>query len=190
MNGDAVMHLNKGLVVLFLRVLKNNKYLKYALFLGVFASGLLVAEHSARQEFSADMGDNLMLYRRYIMDTKGAHLKSIRFIVKENIFIEHIPMHASMLMQVTRDMRDIFPAGSTSKRSRAKSNIWSKSGELEQEFVKNLDNLYLQAEKLHNVATSKDYAAIKKQADILARSCKACHYLYRGIRTEFDDRDF
>ena len=176
--------------VTFLHLLKSNRYFKYLLLLSALGSGLLVAEHSARQEFSADMGDNLMLYRRYIMDTKGAHLKSIRFIVKENIFLEHIPMHASMLMQVTRDMRDIFPAGSTSKKSRAKSNIWNKSGELQPEFVKNLDNLYLQAEKLHDVAMSNDYAAIKKQADILARSCKACHYLYRGIRTEFDDRDF
>ncbi len=176
--------------VLVLHFLKSNRYFKYLLLLSVLGSGLLVAEHAARQEFSADMGDNLMLYRRYIMDTKGAHLKSIRFIVKENIFLEHIPMHASMLMQVTRDMRDIFPTDSTSKKSRAKSNIWKKNGELEDEFVKNLDNLYLQAEKLHDVAMGKDYGAIKKQADILARSCKACHYLYRGIRTEFDDRDF
>ncbi len=184
------MGFKKNNGVTFVQVLKSNRYFKYLLLLSALGSGLLVAEHSARQEFSADMGDNLMLYRRYIMDTKGAHLKSIRFIVKENIFLEHIPMHASMLMQVTRDMRDIFPTGSTSKKSRAKSNIWNKNGELQQEFVKNLDNLYLQAEKLHDVAMGKDYVAIKKQADILARSCKACHYLYRGIRTEFDDRDF
>ena len=99
-------------------------------------------------------------------------------------------MHAEMLMQVTKDMRDIFPAGSTSKKSRAKSNIWRKDGALEPDFINNLDNLYDQALKFHNLALTQDFNAIKKQADVLTKSCKACHYLYRGIRVDRDQRDY
>mgnify|MGYP000426775376 FL=1 len=164
--------------------------LRYLLFLTIFFSGLTVSEHAKHKEFSADLGDNLMLYRRYIMDTKGAHLKSIRFIMKHNIFIEHLPMHAEMLMQVTKDMRDVFPAGSTSKKSRAKSNIWDRQGDIKKDFISKLDNLYDQAKIFHTLALTDDFNGIKKQAEILTRSCKGCHYLYRGIRLERDERDY
>ena len=156
----------------------------------VFFSGLSISEQAGQQTFSADLGGNLMLYRRYIMDTKGAHLKSIRFIIKNNIFVEHLPMHAEMLMQVTKDMRDIFPAGSTSKKSRAKSNIWNKKGDIKKDFIDKLDNLHNQAHKLRDLSLVNDFDGIKKQAEVLTKSCKACHYLYRGIRIERDDRDY
>lgn len=164
--------------------------IRYTLSILVLFSGLTVSEPVNHQEFSADLGDNLMLYRRYIMDTKGAHLKSIRFIMKHNVFIEHIPMHAEMLMQVTHDMKDIFPAGSTSKKSRAKSNIWNKKGNLKKDFVDKLNNLHDQAHKLRDLSLANDFDGIKKQAAVLTKSCKACHYLYRGIRIDRDERDY
>lgn len=164
--------------------------IRYTLLILVLCSGLTVSEPVNHQEFSADLGDNLMLYRRYIMDTKGAHLKSIRFIMKHNVFIEHIPMHAEMLMQVTHDMRDIFPTGSTSKKSRAKSNIWDKKGSIQKDFINKLDNLHFQARKLRDLSLANDFNGIKKQADVLTKSCKACHYLYRGIRIDHDERDY
>ena len=164
--------------------------IRYAFLLTILFSGLTVSEQVNRQEFSADLGDNLMLYRRYIMDTKGAHLKSIRFIMKHNIFVEHLPMHAEMLMQVTKDMRDIFPAGSTSKKSRAKSNIWNKKGDIKKDFIDKLDNLHNQAHKLRDLSLLNDFDGIKKQAEELTKSYKACHYLYRGVRLERDVRDY
>lgn len=174
-------------------VLKHNRLSHFKqglLIVLVFFSGLTVSEHVNHKEFSADLGDNLMLYRRYIMDTKGAHLKSIRFIMKHNIFIEHLPMHAEMLMQVTKDMRDIFPAGSTSKKSRAKSNIWDSQGDIQKDFISKLDNLYEHSKRLRDLSLTNDFQGIKKQAEVLTTSCKGCHYLYRGIRLERDERDY
>ncbi len=169
----------------------NSKYYcRFVLLLGVFFSGLSISEQAGQQTFSSDLGDNLMLYRRYIMDTKGAHLKSIRFIIKNNIFVEHLPMHAEMLMQVTKDMRDIFPAGSTSKKSRAKNNIWNQQGNITQDFVHKLDDLYTQSNRFRELSTTKNFEGIKKQAEVLTKSCKACHYLYRGIRLERSEKDY
>ncbi len=174
----------------WIKVFLKKSIFRYSLSFTVLFSSLTFSGHVNNQEFSVELGDNLMLYRRYIMDTKGAHLKSIRFIMKHNIFIEHLPMHAEMLMQVTKDMRDIFPAGSTSKKSRAKSNIWDKQGNIKNDFIGKLDSLYDQAKRLHDLAVTNDFDGIKKQAEILTKSCKGCHYLYRGIRLDRDERDY
>lgn len=172
------------------RSVKNKHYCHFVLLIGVFFSGLSISEQAGQQTFSADLGDNLMLYRRYIMDTKGAHLKSIRFIIKNNIFVEHLPIHAEMIMQVTKDMRDIFPVGSTSKKSRAKNTIWNRQGKITKDFVDKLDDLYTQAKRFRELSSTNNFVGIKKQAETLTKSCKACHYLYRGIRIERDDRDY
>lgn len=99
-------------------------------------------------------------------------------------------MHAEMLMQVTKDMRDIFPAGSTSKKSRAKSNIWDSQGDIQKDFISKLDNLYEHSKRLRDLSLTNDFQSIKKQAEVLTTSCKGCHYLYRGIRLERDARDY
>jgi cytochrome c556 len=70
----------------------------------------------------------------------------------------------------------LFPKGSTSDKSRAKSEIWEKWDD----FSKDTAQLKKSSSELAEAAAAKNDARVKAKFDDLGKACSTCHKAFRA----------
>jgi cytochrome c556 len=114
--------------------------------------------------------------RQLLMKTQGQAMSEINAKLKTGN-IDGVATDAEMLTRTAREIPELFPAGSTSPKSRAKPEIWQKRAEFEG-YAKSLGE---QSKKVAAIARTKDQAATQAAVAEMGRAaCGACHDAFRG----------
>lgn len=105
--------------------------------------------------------------------------KSIKKAVEEKDYAT-IETKAKDIMGVMDKVPDLFPKGSTSEKSRAHPDIWTKN----EEFRKRAANAKKAAEALSKAAAAKDEAEVNIKVKELGNNregaCGECHKVFRS----------
>lgn len=113
--------------------------------------------------------------RQRLMKSNGANWKDIQDKAKAGE-IEAIAVNAETIAINAMHVPALFPSGTLTEKSNAKPEIWQKRSE----FEAAAKNLQTQAEKLRDVARSKDAAGTQAIVKDFGRNtCGACHTPFR-----------
>ncbi|MGK5090748.1 cytochrome c [Deltaproteobacteria bacterium TL4] len=125
-------------------------------------------------------------YRKIFMDIKGYHHQALKLLVTQNIGLsEQIITHAETLSKMAEDILLLFPKGSLSDKSRTLPSIWDKEGNLVPGFIKQAENMKVEARKLAQIAKTGNRRAVNAQLrNFDSEGCRGCHTLYRGGEDE------
>jgi cytochrome c556 len=141
---------------------------------GGLACGLLAGCASGDKKMSGS-GD-VVADRQQLMKTQGAAMQEITAKLRTGN-VEGVATNADTLTSTAPQIPALFPAGSTSPKSRAKPEIWQKKAEFDG-YAKNLET---QAKRVAQLARTKDQAATQAAVTEMGRTtCGACHNAFRG----------
>jgi cytochrome c556 len=141
---------------------------------GGLAAGLLAGCASGDKKM-AGSGD-VVADRQQLMKRQGQAMTDITAKLRAGN-VEAVAADADVLVSTSKQIPGLFPAGSTSPKSRAKPEIWQKRAE----FEGNAKNLETQATKVAALARAKDQAATQAAVTEMGRTtCGACHNAFRG----------
>ncbi|NIT04045.1 cytochrome c, partial [Candidatus Saccharibacteria bacterium] len=85
---------------------------------------------------------------------------------------------AKVVVQNMEKLADLFPKGSTSDKSRAKTEIWDKWDD----FKKKLTSAKEAAQTLADAAATKDQPKTGEAFKAFGKVCGSCHKPYRAPR--------
>lgn len=152
-----------------------------AMTMTVLAGGLAVGlvagcTSSSPQPSGVARTGDVVADRQLLMKTQGQAMSEINAKLKTGN-IDGVASDAATLGRTAREIPALFPAGSTSPKSRAKPEIWQKRAEFDN-YAKNLE---AQSRKVAEVARTKDQAATQAAVTEMGRTtCGACHNAFRG----------
>jgi cytochrome c556 len=109
----------------------------------------------------------------------GAAFKAISDELKKSVPSRPlIKQYAAQIEDLSKQQRFWFPVGSGPQpdvKTKAKAEIWTKPGEFTQAQI----DFMHEAEKLLEVVTAGELAAIKSQYQVLGNTCQGCHKQFR-----------
>lgn len=143
------------------------------LVVGGLAVGLLAGCASGDKKM-ASSGD-VIADRQKLMKTQGAAMQEITAKLRAGN-IEGVAMNADTLVGTAPQIPALFPAGSTSPKSRAKPEIWQKKAEFDG-YAKELET---QAKKVAALSRAKDPGTQAAVTEMGRTTCGACHNAFRG----------
>ena len=143
--------------------------------MGVLKTVLLIAVMSFSQLSFADAKTEVA-YRQAVMKSIGGHMSAIVVILKNQVHQGDLALHASGIAGLAEVAPEVFPAGSTSEKSKAKANIWEDA----EGFGEAMDRFVAAADDMADAAKSGDMALIGKSVQALGGSCKGCHDEYQA----------
>lgn len=116
--------------------------------------------------------EDVIKERRKLMKSNGKTVKAIKKAVKKKDYAT-IEAKAKVIAANMKKLPNLFPEGSTSKKSRAKAAIWKKWDR----FMRGTNSNKEVAEFLAEAAAAKD----GEKVAILAKGidCKSCHKSFR-----------
>ena len=118
--------------------------------------------------------DEVIKERQKLMRSNDKQVKAIKKAITRKDF-GAVETSANRIVANIGNMLDLFPRGSTSKKSKAKVEIWEKW----EEFTQNRTKLVQAAEALAKAAAAKDEAQVSLQAKAVGLwdtgACGACH---------------
>jgi len=124
---------------------------------------------------SAMKSANPVADRQRLMKLVGANWADIQAKVK-NSNVEGVAVNAETLAVMAGHIPALFPPGSLTDQSKAKSEIWQKWPEFEASAA----NLETMAAKLRDASRAKDAAAVEGIVkEFGAKACGACHTPFR-----------
>jgi len=113
--------------------------------------------------------------RQRLMKLNGASWADAQAKLKAGN-VEAVAVNAETMALIATQIVALFPEGSLTDKSKAKPEIWQKWPE----FEAAVKNYGVQAEKLRDVARSKDQAATEAVAKEFGRqACGTCHQPFR-----------
>ena len=116
--------------------------------------------------------EGIIKYRKNVMKTNAGHMGAIMDILKNHLPLEtHVVDHARSINQNSKMILSMFPKGSDSGDTKAKTLIWknwSKFETVSKAFVR-------ESAKLVKVAESGDMKAFAKQVRATGKTCGGCH---------------
>ena len=116
--------------------------------------------------------EGIIKYRKKVMKTSAGHMGAIMDILKNHLPLEtHVVDHARSIDQNSKMILSMFPKGSDSGETKAKTSIWknwSKFETVSKAFVR-------ESTKLVKVAESGDMKAFAKQVRATGKTCGGCH---------------
>jgi len=115
--------------------------------------------------------------RQKIMKNNEAAAKALNKAVEEKDYAT-VELKAKEIAGDAAQIPDLFPKGSTSDKSRAKSEIWEKWDE----FTKDAAQLKKTSSELAEAAAAKDATKVKAKFDDLGNACDSCHKPFRAKR--------
>lgn len=141
-----------------------------AVILGV---GLLAAACASTMQ--AKSPEQLVSERQELMKKHGKAWKGVQDSAKANN-LPGVATNADTIATNAKQIVALFPAGSTTEKSKAKSEIWQKFGEFEA-AAKNLET---QSVKLRDTARTGNAAATNAVIKDYGRvACGSCHTPFR-----------
>ena len=136
-----------------------------------FVNGLLVLSCLGVGQFALADGEVEAKYRESVMESSGGHLSSMATILKNQVHMDDIVMHARGLAGLADIAPEIFPEGSNSEKSKALAAVWENPAE----FSKAMDRFIDAAEGMALAAATEDMSEIGPAIQALGGSCKGCH---------------
>ena len=116
--------------------------------------------------------EGIIKYRKNVMKTNAGHMGAIMDILKNHLPLEtHVVDHARSINQNSKMILSMFPKGSDSGDTKAKTSIWknwSKFETVSKAFVR-------ESAKLVKVGESGDMKAFAKQVRAIGKTCGGCH---------------
>lgn len=140
---------------------------------GGLAAGLLAGCASGDKKM-AGSGD-VVADRQQLMKRQGQAMTDITAKLRAGN-VEAVAADADILSQTSKQIPALFPAGSTSPKSRAKPEIWQKRSEFEG-YAKSLED---QSKKVAGLARAKDPGTQAAVTEMGRTTCGACHNAFRG----------
>jgi cytochrome c556 len=113
--------------------------------------------------------------RQKLMKGNGAAAKALKKAVAEKDYAT-VEVKAKEISSAAGQITDLFPKGSTSDKSRAKSEIWEKWDD----FSKDSAQLKKSSSELAEAAAAKDEARVKAKFDDVGKACSTCHKAFRA----------
>ena len=114
--------------------------------------------------------------RQQLMKKQGAAMQDITTKLRAGS-LDGVAANADILVGTSKSIPGLFPAGSTSPKSRAKPEIWQKKAEFDG-YARSLGE---QAGKVAGLARANNLAGTQAAIAELGRTtCGACHNAFRG----------
>ena len=136
-----------------------------------FVNGVLVSACLGFGPFALADGEVEAQYRKSVMKSVGGHMSSMGTILKNNVHMEDLVMHARGLAGLADIAPEVFPAGSNIEKSKALPPVWENPAE----FSKAMDRFIEAAEGMASAAATEDMSEIGPAIQALGGSCKGCH---------------
>jgi len=127
---------------------------------------------------AADSPQSIVKYRQASMKSMGAHMSAMSLVVKHQISSRiDLAAHAEAIHGVSRNLADLFPAGSgpDKVKSDAKAAIWQQLPE----FKAEAQELERASAKLAELAKKGDGKAFDAQFKVVGETCNDCHQSFR-----------
>ena len=143
------------------------------LVVGGLTAGLLAGCASGDKKMaSADpVADRIQLMKK-----QGAVMQDITTKLRAGS-LDGVAANADTLSDTAKAIPGLFPAGSTSPKSRAKPEIWQKKAEFDG-YARSLDD---QAKKVAGLARANNLPGTQAAVAEMGRTtCGACHNAFRG----------
>lgn len=131
-----------------------------ALLAGLVTSGVAVAD-----------GEVEAKYRQYVMKSIGGHMSAMGTILKEQVHLEDLALHAEGLAGLAEIAIDVFPAGSGVDKSKALPAVWENP----EAFAAAMTRMVEASDEMASAAKTGDMSAIGPAIQALGGSCKGCH---------------
>ncbi len=123
--------------------------------------------------------DDVIKKRQKLMKSNSKAWGFLRKAVKkEEKDYAKIESNAKLIVANMDKVLDLFPKGSTSKKSRAKAEIWEQWDE----FSKNPAKVKTAAQALADAAMAKDGSQAALEFKALNTACRSCHRPFRKRR--------
>jgi cytochrome c556 len=120
-------------------------------------------------------------YRTAVMKSLGGHMRALTLITAGGVgYADQASLHARSIEEIARVIPSLFPVGTGpgSVKTDALDTIWKD----EAGFKAAAEKLRAGSASLARAAKGTDAAALKAQAEVVARACSACHDAYRVSR--------
>ena len=110
-------------------------------------------------------------YRQSVMKSIGGHMASMGLILKNQVHMDDLVLHARGLAGLADIAPEVFPAESNVEKSKALPAVWKNPAE----FSDAMDRLIASAEDMVVAAASEDMSEIGPAIQALGGACKGCH---------------
>jgi len=138
--------------------------------------GVLAIAGCGTMQSGSMPADKAIAERQELMKRQGAAMRSISDKLKAGN-VQAVAPDAEVLMQTSKQIPALFPAGSTSPTSRAKPEIWQQWAQ----FEKHAKTLETDATRLRDAARANNASGTQAAvAAIGKQSCGGCHDAFRG----------
>lgn len=147
---------------------------------GAAATGTTVNTPTG-QAVTGDEAKRVMHERHESMEKIGKAMKAAgRELKSDSPNLDTIRQSASTIADQSKNTGSLFPKGTGPDvgKTGAKADIWANANT--QDFTAKVANFQKAAAAFNTAAGGNDVAAIKKSADDLGGTCKACHDKYRS----------
>jgi cytochrome c556 len=114
-------------------------------------------------------------YREGVMNSAKGHIQSIVAIIKGQVHMDNLQIHADGMVDVAGIMPDVFPAGSQTAKSEALDAVWDDPDG----FKEALDKFVSAANGMAAAAKTGEMGEIGPAIQALGGSCKGCHDNFR-----------
>ena len=136
-----------------------------------FVNGVLFLACLGFGQFALADGKVEAQYRKSVMKSIGGHMSSMATILKNQVHMEDLVMHARGLAGLADIAPKVFPEGSNIEKSKALPAIWENPVE----FSKAMDRLKEAAGGMASAAGTENMSEIGPAIQTLGGSCKGCH---------------
>lgn len=114
-------------------------------------------------------------YRQAVMKSIGGHMSSMATILRNQVHVEDLALHARGLAALADVAPEVFPEGSNTDKSKSKDEVWSDP----EGFKAAMDEFVVAAKGMSTAADSGDMSQIGPAIQALGGSCKGCHDKYQ-----------
>jgi len=121
-------------------------------------------------------GEAEFKYRQGIFRSVGGHMTSMAAILRGQVHVENLALHANAMKDVSRIVPTVFPEGSGVGESEALPAIWEEPDD----FRAALDKFVTAADGMAAAAESGDPSKLGPAIQALGGSCKNCHDNFRA----------
>jgi len=136
-----------------------------------FLNGVLVLVCLGFGQFALADGEVEVQYRQAVMKSIGGHMASMATILKNQVHMEDLVLHAKGLAGLADIAPEIFPEGSNTGKSKALPAVWENP----EEFSEAMQRMIDAAEGMASAAATEDMSEIGPAIQALGGSCKGCH---------------
>ena len=136
-----------------------------------FVNGALVFVCLGLGQFALADGEVEVQYRQAVMKSIGGHMASMATILKNQVHMEDLVLHARGLAGLADIAPEIFPEGSNTEKSKALPAVWENP----EKFSEAMQRMVDAAEGMASAAATEDMSEIGPAIQALGGSCKGCH---------------